>query len=290
MNGKQIQRHIYDYIDRAPNKQREALSIRQKDGKDGSFLTYLKEVGLVTAFTTPEEFKSLCNVVNPQAKQLVELGLVEHLRGIRGYRIRTAISPDTQSLLLDMSPSERFKKLRGSWSETPEGVAAMKLFDFFVKEVHAVSHDFDHVMQFPDGSADRLCSPFAPRYLATRSHIIEKYQTTALGLPSFDKSANVTCEYWPVNTARYHGGLTSVISPNNEIVYKVIDRNMPAELTALDGKDLRILPAYARGYRMAHNLRDALLGLLNSSPTTRELLSVIKSAEPLTSGENKEAE
>jgi hypothetical protein len=290
MNGKQIQRHIYDYIDRAPNKQREALSIRQKDGKDGSFLTYLKEVGLVTAFTTPEEFKSLCNVVNPQAKQLVELGLVEHIKGIRGYRIRTAISPDTQSLLLDMSPSERFKKLKESWTSTPEGKSAMELLKFFTDEVHGASHDFDHALQFPEGSADRLCSPFAPKYLATRSHIIEKYQTKALGLPSFDKSANVTCEYWPVNTARYYGGLTSVVSPNNEMVYKVIDRNMPSELVALDGKNLRILPAYARGYRMAHNLRDVLLGLLNSSPTTRELLSVIRNAEPLASEENKEAE
>jgi hypothetical protein len=290
MNGKQIQRHIYDYINRAPNKQREALSIRQKDGKDGSFMLYLKEVGLVTPSTTPEEFKSLCNVVNPQAKQLVEMGLVEHLKGIRGYRIRTAISPDTQALLLDMSPSERFKKLKDSWADSTDGKAAVDLIDFFHKEIHGPSHDFDYALQFPEGSTDGLCSPFTPRYLATRSHIIEKYQTTALGIPSWDKSANVICEYWPVNTTRYHGGLTSVVTADNAIVYKVLDRNVTPDLLALDGKNLRILPAYAKGYRMAHRLRDAIVGLLNSSPTTKELLEVVKNAEPLAVEETKETE
>lgn len=290
MDGRQIQRHIYDYIDRAPNKQREALSIRQKDGKDGSFLVYLKELGVVTPHTTREDFKSLCNVINPQARGLVDLGLVEHLKGIRGYRIRKAVSPDTQALLLDMTPSERFKQLSKTWAASDEGKKVLSLIDFFNKQVHSPSHAFDAAMQFPNGSADRLCSGFAPRYLNTRSHIIEKYQTTALGLPSWDKSANVISEYWSINTARYQGGMTSVIAEDNTLKYRVLDMNMPAHLICLDGQPLQVLPAYTKGYRMAHRLRDAIVGLLNSAPATKELLEVLKNADPIVSEGVREGE
>jgi hypothetical protein len=283
MNGKKIQRYIYDYVDQAPNKQREALSIRQKDGKDGSFLVYLKQAGAVTPATTPEEFKSLCNVITPQAKALVDLGLLKHIKGIRGYRVSTALSSDTKVLLLDMSPSERFSKLSSLWSTSEDGRKVLELIDFFHKEVHAPSHDFDPALQFPEGSTDGLCSPFTPRYLNTRSHIFEKYQTTAIGLSSWDKSANVISEYWPINTARFHGGMTSVVTAENKIVYQVLDKNLPTELMALDGKELRILPAYAKGYRMAHRLRDAVVSLLKASPTTNELLEVLRNAEPLAS-------
>jgi hypothetical protein len=83
------QQVVYDYVAESPNQQVDALSI---DGGRGAWFAYLQQRGFIVAGMTTEETMDLLNHLNPAAKQLVDLGILRHKHGIRGYCI-TGVSP-----------------------------------------------------------------------------------------------------------------------------------------------------------------------------------------------------
>jgi hypothetical protein len=83
------QQVVYDYVAGSPNQQVDALSI---DGGQGPWFAFLKAQGFIVEGMTPEQTMGVLNHLNPAAKQLVDLGILRHIHGIRGYRL-TGVSP-----------------------------------------------------------------------------------------------------------------------------------------------------------------------------------------------------
>ena len=280
MDGRQMQKYILDYLAQCPNQQSEALSL---EDNESSFLSYLKKVGVYTPATTPKEYKSLTNTLNPSANTLLRRGVVEHLRGTRGWKIRP-LSQEAQAVL-SMSSTEKRKLVRERWSATPQGRNLLEDIINFEK-LHEDSPFFNREMQFPDGTADGLLTGRACTWLAQESHIIDKYITTAIGRKSWDKSPNVMLEHAVVNLAKYYDAVSTDIVPGG-LVYREREGEELGLNGSLDGKMLRVLPEYLPAYRAAFLLRKRLVAMMESDTLLKEVVDTLKRIEESDPGESE---
>ena len=270
MEGKKLQQIIYTYVKQAPGQSVKSLSKRNPDRTDGPWLTYLKTEGHITPFTSAEDFTSFFNSANSNAKILVDIGVLEHLKGIRGYRVRGGLSDPAANLLM-MGASERWQLIKTEWAATPQGrnlLEDIKAFD----KLHNKSPFFDPSTQYPEGTADGLLSSLAKRWIAQKSHVIDRWITRALGLPTWDKSANMLFEHIVVNIGRYHKSITTDVVPG-ALVYRLASE-LGKGLEIQDGQALKV--PNLSDLQAAFLLRKRILDMLESDSLLKEVSGVFQ--------------
>lgn len=275
MEGKKLRQIIYDYVKQAPGQQVKSLSKRNSDGTDGPWLIYLKMEGHITPFTSPEDFTSFFNSANSNAKILVDTGVLEHLKGIRGYRMRGGLS-DPAAKLLMMGASERWQLIKTEWKNTPQGRNAIEAIAAFDR-LHSKSPVFNRDAQYPEGTADGTLGPSAKPWIANGSHAIDRCITSALGLPSWDRSANMMLEHIAVNMGRYRGYITTEVVPG-ALVYRMDPSvNLGKGLEFRDGQ-LHKVPNLS-DLRAAFLLRKLLMTMLESNALLKEVAETLQKKE-----------
>jgi len=280
MKSKELQQIIYTYVKQSPNQQVKALSKRSPDLTDGAWLVYLKAEGHITPFTSPEDFTSFFNGANACAKTLVDMGVLEHIKGIRGYRIPQSLT-DPAAKLLMMGASERWGYIKAGWATTPQGRNLLEELESFYK-MHEKSPFFDPDAQYPEGTADGLSS-LGKRWIAQKSHVIDRWITRALGLPPLDKSANMLLEHIAVNMGRYHGDVTTDVIPG-ALVYR-LSTCLGKGLELRDGQALRV-PNLTE-LRSAFLLRKRLLVMLESDSLLQEIAAISRALQQPASTEEE---
>ena len=274
MKMNAIQQVIYNYIDKTPNKQVGALSLRLTNGQDGPFLAYLKELGLVTPDTSPEDFKTLCNKINPAANTLLHRGVIKHTQGTRGWALANYLPETTE--FLSSPPKGRKAFIRGlctetEWAKVEEAINLDKQSEPFTLAVRQ--------RYFPTGTADGLLDYNAPTSISQNSHINDKGLTTLVGLGEWNNSANVINEEVRINLLRYTGQVDSVIQ-YPEVVYQIKTEKgfLPSDILGLDGKALILIDdARKKICRKMFGVRQLLISKL--TPELREILDSMRAAE-----------
>jgi hypothetical protein len=231
------------------------------------------------ALTADADYNS--NSANGARNLLIRKGVLIHPCGNKDLWQRANLSPEAAAFI-SMGVTDRRKLLREKWNSTPTGEV---LWDAVVKfdKINEQSPFFNAAIQFPEGTADGLLSASADRYLAQRSHIIDRFISRAIGFGTWDRAANVLLEHAVINLARYHSRVTTSFT---DLTYGVVaGTELGKGLDFTSGQSMRVLPELAQTYRKAFRLRQDLLAMLESDSVLKEALEVFRSQEVDEEGE-----